>query len=84
MQMQAQVFETVGGEFDDDKGQKQPWLQLQVMDLQAPKKEVINLKVHKDLFASAREAINRAGMIVCSFSAATGKVSFHSFTPAKV
>ena len=83
MQMKAQVFETVSGTFKDDKQNDMPYHQLQVMDLGAPVKEVINLKVKPELFEIAKQAINKVCIITCSFSAKAGKMSFHSFEPVK-
>lgn len=82
MKMKAQVYETVSGTFKNDKEQDQPYFQLQVMDIEAPVKEIINLKVKPELLELAKSGINKIANVLVSYNAKAGKLSFHGYAAA--
>jgi hypothetical protein len=48
MKLKAHIVQLFSDTFTDDKGKEQPYFQMIAIDMDAPKKETVQVKVNKD------------------------------------
>ncbi|MBT1071621.1 hypothetical protein [Pelotalea chapellei] len=77
MRVKAQVLSIFSGTFKDEKGVEKPYYQLEVLDAEATKKEVLRLKLKSELLDTVAPSVGKIANINVDFVA--GKLAFAGF-----
>lgn len=80
MNIKAQVLGVFSGEFEKEDGKIQPYHQLEVLDTEATKKEVLRLKLKSKLLDLVAPAVGKTANVCCDYVA--GKLVFTGFVKA--
>lgn len=80
MKAKVQILSIYTGDFTNSEGKKQEYHQVECLDLEAQKKEVLRLKLKAELLDTVAPAVGKQALVNVDFSG--GKLSFIGFDKA--